>query len=194
VAADEDRDASAAPAWGSCAPRRSGSAAVERRLVLVPDRAKGVDALVGAGAALVRVDAEAATSSRIQPTPTPRKRRPPERRSIVAHRLASWSGWCSGSTRIRCPGGAGRLGGEPRQQVERVGQLAVLRQGHPTGVAVRVAALVAHRHRDVLDREERLEARLVGVLRERRIQSGSLATPSRYGGSSPARSPRLPSG
>ena len=45
----------------------------------------------------------AATSSRIQPTPTPRNRRPPESWSIVAQRLASWSGWCSGRTRTPVP-------------------------------------------------------------------------------------------
>ena len=59
-------------------------------------------------------------------------------------------------------------GGQPGQQVERVGQLAVLGQRHAAGVAVRVAALVADRHGDVLDGEQRLEPHLVGVLRERR--------------------------
>ncbi len=53
--------------------------------------------------------------------------------------------------------------GQPGEQVERVGQLAVLRERHATGVAVGVAALVAHGHDDVLNGEQRLEAHLVGV-------------------------------
>ena len=78
--------------------------AVEGRLVLLPDHPQRVDGLVGAAAALVGVDAEGldllAHPAR---RPTPRNRRPPERRSMVAQRLASWSGWCSGSTRMPVP-------------------------------------------------------------------------------------------
>ncbi len=57
-------------------------------------------------------------------------------------------------------------GGQEGQEVERVRQVAVLRERHPPRLAVRVAALVAHRHDDVLDGEQRLEPDLVGMLRE----------------------------
>ena len=57
--------------------------------------------------------------------------------------------------------------GDPGEQVERIGDVAVVGQRHAAGVAVRVAARVAGLHHDVLDREQRLEADLVRVLRER---------------------------
>ena len=147
VAADEDRDGRL-HGLGVAADRAEAEVlAVEGRLVLLPDHAERVDGLVGAAAALVGIDARGPRPPRASsPTPTPRNRRPPERRSMVAQRLASWRGWCSGSTRMPVPE-PDPLGasGQPGQQVERVGQLAVLGQRHAAGVAVGVAALVAHR-------------------------------------------------
>ena len=188
MAADEDRDGRLHRLRVAADRAEAEVLAVEGRLVLLPDHAQRVDGLVGAAAALVGVDAEG--------------------RDLLAH-PADADAEEQAAAGEAVDGGAalGELervvlrehedagaepdplgaGGQPGQQVERIGQLAVLGQRHAAGVAVRVAALVADRHRDVLDREQRLEADLVGVLREGAPStSGSLATPSRYGGSSPS--------
>ena len=190
VPADEDRDRAPAPASGGCARGRTRKCspleASPRRRARSP-----------AAPRCPRRCGCRARRDRCRAPRAPRASSPRRRRGTGDHPTAgrwwppAWPAGAGGARAARgsrCPAGAARCA--PAIQARRSsgsGMSQSSGSGMRPGVAVRVAARVAGRHDDVLDREQRLEADLVGVLRERRPSTRVAVTPSRYGGSSPSR-------